>query len=220
MIRNMPKTAICISGQIRCLDMCIEQIRVNLLPHIPQYDIFVHTALDGDTHKAYLLDPKRLLAEKDIEMDEHRWQSYRGLRNIKGLLLQVWSLKQAYDLVQGDYGAVLRLRTDTRPLQPLDDMDFDNQSVFIPKADNYFGYNDRFAFGPTHLMAHYMTRFDRLNEFAIANNNMLHAETFLKWALDTRQVPVKRISMKLATARQNGDIDRSQSTKEYGDILT
>ena len=65
-----------------------------------------------------------------------------------------------------------------------------------------------------------MTRFDRLNEFAIANNNMLHAETFLKWALDTRQVPVKRISMKLATVRQNGDTDRSQSTKEYGDILT
>lgn len=203
---------------MRSLEFCLASIQKNLLAHIPDYDIFVHTALDEDTHKALWLNPKRILAEKDIVIPEdERWTIHPDIPSIRQGLLQLWSMKQVFLMIDDSYGAIVRIRPDMRVLDPMDDMQFDQHSICIPKRDNYYGYNDRFAFGPTHLMQPYMTRLDSFAEFA--NEHPVHTEIFLKWFLDKHGIPVSRMNTKFVTMRKNGGFLPPQQKEVYGDIM-
>ena len=218
MLKHMPKTAVCFSGQMRSIALCMESIQNNLLAHTPDYDIFIHTTLDADTEKALWLNPKRILAEKDIDIyEDERWVKHRDTPTIRQCLLQMWSMKQAFLLIDGTYGAIVRMRPDLQVLDPMDDMEFDPNSICMPKRDNYYGYNDRFAFGPTHLMQPYMTRIDAFGEFA--QDHPVHTEIFLKWFLDSRGITVSRMNAKFLTIRKNGSFLPPQQQECYGDSM-
>lgn len=214
----MPKTAVCVSGQMRSLERCLASIKNNLLAHIPDYDIFVHTTLDADAEKALWLNPKRILVEKDIATrEDERWIKHRDTPTIHQVLLQLWSIKQSFLLIDDTYDAIIRMRPDLQVLDALDDMEFDSQSICLPKRDNYYGYNDRFAFGPTHLMQPYMTRIDEFNAFA--QDHPIHTEIFLKWFLDKHSIPVSRMNAKFLTIRKDGSCLPPQQQERYGDIM-
>ena len=124
---------------------------------------------------------------------------------MNGYLQQLYGLQRCWELVQEfasqhhvSYDTLIRLRTDHvlsgSDYQPVEAT---NMSIHIPVGDDYNGYNDRIAWGPTTLMHDYMSRFTRMqmltaNEYNATN---FHAESFLYSTLVQANIPVSRVNV-------------------------
>jgi hypothetical protein len=180
----------------------------------------VHAAKDPDAEKAFLLKPNVVIIEEQPFLPERReyaWQIGRGCHGIQSVLKQLWSLQRAWKVYEKTgfvADCVVRLRADLifekAPERPK------NDAIYIPKFCNFFGYNDRFAFGGYDDMKKYFTRLEQLDEY-INNKGIFHPETFLAHVL--QDVHVKRTDAIFHTLRGDGTLDKAISKKEWNDIV-
>lgn len=180
----------------------------------------VHSAKDADAEKAFLLTPNVVVIEDQPfipERREYAWQIGRGCHGIQSVLRQLWSLHRSWIIFEKTgfkAECVVRLRADLifekEPERP------NNDAVYIPKFSNFYGYNDRFAFGAYSMMKKYFTRFTKLDGY-INKKGIFHPETFLAHAL--QDIPVKRTKAVFHTLRKDGTLDKAISKKEWNDIL-
>ena len=209
------KTAVLVSGQMRSLDKTAEQLK----SLYPGASWIIHAAKDDDAEKAFLPKPNILVIEEQPYIEEKReyaWQIGRGCHGIQSVLRQLWAMQRVWQIfinsgIEAD--CVVRLRPDlvfrTPPESPKDD------AIYIPKFCNYWGYNDRFAFGKRCWMDSYFNRFARLDEY-ISRGGIFHPETFLAYAI--HPLPIKRTSVLFDTIRKDGSLDVAVAKKEWGDI--
>lgn len=212
----MIKTAVLVAGQMRSLEKTADALK----KFWPDAFWLVHAAKDDDADKAFLLKPNVVVIEEQPYIEERReyaWQIGRGCHGIQSVLRQLWTLRRAWAIFEKtghQAECIVRVRADllfrTGPELPSLD------AVYIAKFCNFYGLNDRFAFGPYKYMQKYFTRLDVLDEY-IDNKGVFHPETFLAHAL--KDVPVKRTNAVFDTLRKDGSLDKPVSKKEWNDVL-
>jgi hypothetical protein len=209
------KTVVLISGQMRTADQCAAGIR----DIYPDATFAVHAVADDDAEKAFLFRPAVTVIEPQHEMPERREYSVqigRGCHGVQRVLKQLWGLRRVWQVFEAsgiEADCIVRCRADLAfsvPPEP-----FAGEGWRVPTFCNWFGCNDRFAFGDLPTMRRYFTRLDRLDEYINAGG-MFHPETFLDWAM--RSVPVERTQAVFATVRADGTRDEPQWFTNAGDM--
>lgn len=205
------KTAVLISGEVRTLEQCAPSIERHLLRRLGDYEIFAHVALDEDAAKLDLLPgpiTRKLVAQPVLEEANYVHRTGRGVYGIQGVIRQLWSLQESMGMVmEHPYGGhqgfthAVRLRPDTYFLSDIEDPATWQMGVHIPTFFNFYGLNDRFAFGDFWSMVAYHDRFSHLDE-QMARGCIFHPETMLKEHLEHENVPVHRTAILFDTVRK------------------
>lgn len=210
--RQPMRTAVLLSGEMRSADRCIESIRRHLFPFLgTDFAVFAHVADDPDARKVQLFSPLRLRIQAQPHLDEANYvhRSGRGVYGIQPVLRQLWSLQESMALVLEspvwrEYTHAVRLRPDTFFLSDVEPIDTWRVGVHVPTFFNFWGLNDRFAFGDFGSMVAYHDRFDQLGE-QMARGCIFQPETMLREHLEHHQVPVHRTAVLFDTIRGEQD---------------
>lgn len=223
--RSNLRVAVLVSGQTRTLARTWPQwYGVIVKPY--NADVYCYcTEPERAEEVRGILRPKTMTAEPDRTHPEYDWQKKLGPGNhsAQALLRQWYCLMRVYGLVAGVYDWYIRLRTDLLHVygpEPLDKLTPD--AVYIPWFCNwgvtqFGGYNDRFAVVPARYAEPYFHRFEVVSEF-VRQTGMLHAETLLKWSMQTQGVPIARTNVVFNTLRDNGYMDPPHCITQYGDV--
>jgi hypothetical protein len=221
------KTAILISGQMRTADVCNENAWKHVAKRVPftGRETFIHAAADEDAHKLKLYGPKRAVVEEQPQLDEKNYGQLIGLGcyGVQVVLRQLWALQRVWQIMEGDgYRPdwVIRLRPDCWFHNDMEDpMDCDQNCLYVPTFHNFFGLNDRFAFGSYEVMKVYMNRLDNMDEFVTARK-LFHPETHLKWTMERAGIEVRRTNILFDLVRKNGQHVKPQWNHDcdYGDV--
>jgi hypothetical protein len=208
------RTVVLVSGQMRTADQCAAGIRAIY----PDATFVVHAVADADADKAFLFRPAVTVIEPQHEMPERReysWQMGRGCHGVQRVLKQLWGLHRVWQVFEAsgiEADVIVRCRPDleftTAPEQP------SCNGVYIPRFCNWFGLNDRFAFGDLTAMRPYMTRLGWLDEY-IDHGGIFHPETFL--AASMKPFVVHRTRAVFSTVRADGTRDEPIWSTGAGD---
>ena len=208
------KTVVLISGQMRTADQCAAGIR-ELYPDVP---FVVHAVADHDADKAFAFKPAVTVIEPQYEMPERReysWQMGRGCHGVQRVLKQLWGLARAWEVFAAsgiEADVVVRMRPDlvfsVPPEAPA------GGGWYVPKFANWWGFNDRFAFGDVPRMRAYFTRLYWLDEYINAGG-IFHPETFLHAVMDG--YTVHRTRAVFSTLRADGSRDEPVWVFDAGD---
>jgi hypothetical protein len=209
------RTVVLISGQMRTADQCAAGIR----EIYPDTKFVVHAVADDDAEKAFLFRPAATVIEPQHEMPERREYSVqigRGCHGVQRVLKQLWGLRRVWQVFEAsgiEADCIVRCRPDlvfgVRP-EP-----FAGTGWRVPTFCNWYGFNDRFAFGDLRAMRRYFTRLDRLDEY-IDQGGIFHPETFLGWAM--KGIPAQSTRAVFATLRADGTRDEPVWAFEAGDV--
>lgn len=227
--------AVLVSGELRTLDKCINSINTFLLSRIGKHDLFAAVSADQDLPKLNLLNYKNAVVTQQPWLDEKDYNannlSIRDLfgpatrpliSGVQAVLRQFWFLREVNNLKctaeakrNKKYKWVIRLRPDTMFFNNIEDLTTLNpDKIYIPKFSNFFGYNDRFAFGGSHVMDIYNNRFNDIDTFP-----EFHPESMLKFCLDSKNIAVERTNLHFFTVRNNGYV-YPVTEERFGDVLT
>lgn len=208
-------TAVLVCGQMRTADKCAAGIR----ELYPDATFIVHAVADEDADKAFLFRPAVTVIEPQHEMPERReysWQIARGCHGVQRVLKQLWGLNrvwQAFEASGIEADVVVRCRPDlvffVPPEVPA------GSGVHVPTFCNYWGLNDRFAYGDRETMRRYFTRLAKLDEYIDAGG-FFHPETFLAWTM--AGVRLHRTQAVFSTLRPDGTTDEPQWRRGLGDV--
>jgi hypothetical protein len=228
---------ICFSGQIRTFARCWQSIDEFVLGPLAPHEVIVFAATASDQSLSAItpLFPKleKLAVDRDRPLggevrypDRHRWRLGDSTGHVDNLLHQLRRLSLAYELYESfvreqDRTAawLLRIRFDLEFESPIEDIaSLKPDRIYIPKTDNWCGYNDRFAIGPAALMAPYFLRDRELPPF-YDRGGTLHAESFLKHVLDAAHIPVGRTSAVCRIVRPDGSHASTVARENLGDIV-
>jgi hypothetical protein len=208
------KTVVLISGQMRTADQCAAGIR----SLYPDATFVVHAVADEDAEKAFLFRPAVTVIEPQHEMPERReysWQMGRGCHGVQRVLKQLWGLRRVWQVFEQsgiEADCIVRCRSDlvfAVPPEP------PAAGFWVPTFCNWWGLNDRYAFGDLPAMRRYFTRLDRLDEYIDAGG-IFHPETFLGWAM--QGVKMTRTRAVFSTLRADGSLDRPVWVFDAGDV--
>lgn len=187
------KTAICISGQPRNVNLAFPNINQTLLePNSP--DVFIHLWLDkgdldkshfnswgqsvgtinndviGDIFKKY--NPKKIKIENQIHFPQ--FNKYNLSNYQKNMVSMLYSMKQSnnlkidYELENNfKYDAVIRSRFDLtlENIIEIDSLDLNNKIYCLKDCPHFNGVNDQFAVGNSKNMDVFNSTYDNLDEF-------------------------------------------------------
>lgn len=210
------KVAVLISGQMRTADHCAAGIR----SIYPDAAFIVHAAADADADKAFLFRPAVTVIEPQHEMPERReysWQIGRGCHGVQRELKNLWSQHRVWQVFEASgisADVIVRCRADLLfdvPPEP-----YAGGDVYVPAFSNWWGLNDKFAFGKPAAMRSYLTRLSRLDEY-IDQGGMFHHETFLAWAM--KGFEIRRTRAVTRSLRADGSTDDPVWLPECGDVL-
>jgi hypothetical protein len=209
-------TAVLISGQMRTGRQCLPSIRRHVLDRIGAHLVYIHAAADEDADQVELFAPRFAKVEKQPDLDEKNYvhRTGRGVYGVQPVLRQLWSLREAWRLMEQHAGPrpdwVVRLRPDcefTAPMEFLPHLDGYVQppTLWVPTFHNFHGLCDRFAFGGYEAMKVYCERFDNLDAY-VAAGGIFQPETHLAWTLAQAGVAVKRTQALFNLRRKNGEV--------------
>lgn len=204
------KVAICLSGQIRDFRFTKKSLQRHILAPLRHHevDIFAHYPLEPAA-KNLAFPFTEVLAEdeskvNDIVFDANEHQvaarPWHNSRSMRAFFLQVRSIYLANELRKGYeqkhgllYDWIFRLRYDSLYFGPrLEGLETcDPEFLYIPRHDNWAGYNDRFAFGGRGAMDAYSSRYSYFWQY-LHDGNAMNPEAFLKWVLERQKIRVCR----------------------------
>jgi hypothetical protein len=197
-----PKTAICFSGQARGVIEGYQGIRNNLLaPNSP--DVFVHVWGEeshgqvkaiSDLYRptAMVVEPQRHFANSRLDIERQRAKYHHGYNpqdfvdrtySMQYSILQANLVKERYRLANDiHYDCVIRARFDLGFSCPVACSGYDMSAVYLFERGLPEMLDDRFAFGPNHLMNIYSSGFcfyDLINKIRSAKDGIFGGETIL-----------------------------------------
>ncbi len=142
------------------------------------------------------------------------WQQWQGVMSVGQLLgLHEWLRGERYDWV-------VRCRFDLAVRAPMERLaTLAPAAAYFPRCDNWYGLNDRFAFGPPVLMEHYWTFPREVGRYLIEPiTPKIAGEGFLAQHLRARGVPIARTAAVLVTNRGGGVLDKPVYHPAHGDV--
>jgi len=208
------KVVVIICGQMRTAEHCAPGIRAIY----PDATFVVHAPLDADAEKAFLFRPAVTLIEPQPELPErfaYTHQVGRGCNGVQRNLRQLWGNQRAwlaFDRSGIEADVIVRCRPD---LQFIVEPEEPTREFTVPTFANWWGLNDRFAWGSPDVMRQYFNRLDVLDNY-IDQGGVFHAESFLAWAM--RDVPVRRTRAVTASLRADGTRDEPIWGEHWGDV--
>jgi len=203
------KTVVLVSGQMRTADKCAADI----LRGFCDAEFIVHAVADDDAHKGHLFKPRVLVIEPQQEMPERREYSIqigRGCHGVQRVLKQLWGLKRVWETfvasgIKAD--VIVRMRPDIHFRSKTNEIvNVSEPFVAVPAFANWWGCNDRYAYGTRPEMERYFTRLDRLDEY-IDRGGVFHPESFLAADLLAAGITIKKTKAVFATLRPDGTTD-------------
>lgn len=81
------------------------------------------------------------------------------------------------------------------------------ESVALPEWESWGGFNDRFAICGKQASLAYGERLRLALRYCEETGRPLHAETFLRWALQTQDVPVRLLGTRASRVRVDGRME-------------
>lgn len=231
------QVAILISGQMRTADLCVDSIKEHVYARLPlvsipktdlcrqDYATYAATAADEDAHKIELFPRVMGMTEPQPHMDEKNYAASLGLGcyGVQVVLRQLWALRRAWQIMEGDgYRPdwVIRLRPDCYFHNDIENLrDCDPTAVYVPTFHNFYGLNDRFAFGGYEAMRVYCNRLDNMDQY-IALGNVFQPESHLAWSLMQNCITVKCTRVLFDLVRKGGKHVKPEWNKDadYGDV--
>jgi hypothetical protein len=202
------KIALCFSGQVRDFKRTQHSLRRHILCPLKEHEVvlFAHYAGESPSLDTGLIFENALYEELEPDYSEFQEEdhdvvarSWHRSSPLVSYLRQLRSISISDSLCRSyerDHGIVFdwvfRLRFDNLYITSLEDLQaLPRDSIFIPAHDNWRGFNDRFAFGPSELMEIYANRLDHALIF-IREGKPLNPEIFLSYFLDKKSVSVER----------------------------
>lgn len=233
------KIALCFSGQVRDFLVTKRSFQRLILSQLRGHDLYFfahYPSADG-------IDPARLgLTFSDVliedeskvvsplpvqgrhQVESRKWHKGNSFRSfylqLRSLYFANW-LRQTFEERNGFlFDWVFRCRFESLFFgEKLEDLErLDPRNIYIPRHDNHYGFNDRFAFGAGELMDVYSSRYNHFASYEEQANGM-HPELFLKWVLDRSLVRVDRTRVSCHLLRY-GHLYRAYYSKESGDVLS
>jgi hypothetical protein len=231
----MKKVAVCISGQFRTFDKCLQSFFSNLILCNTQYELFFFASFAKQKDKIIdipkefqniasiiKIEEDSLTPNLDYEKNKYVYRDYILDENDTKLIFhQLKQFKSVFQLVeeyennnQMRFDYVMRLRTDLE-IKNVFNWSLKEDRILIPNSDDYGGYNDRFAIGPRSLMETYMKRLDYWYSRSGEKDFTTHNEGNLKMYLDSNKIKVEVIPLELQYVRFN---DFSQTKIKINNI--
>ena len=217
----MKTLAICISGSLRSLEYCKENLIEKLInPNKDDYEIklFVYLPNDKNSKKIELLkelDMEVLIEDdKELKLPECHWGGRPSnyvvdsvsTAGLYGYMQQIYGMEMSYNMLcdyeknkKFNFDVILRTRSDVRYYNPVVVSHHDLTKIIIPEFHSYDGINDRFAFGNRDIMGTYMRMYT--NIYRITDKYLLErvekiyftkAEHFCLINLKVHRVPFTR----------------------------
>ncbi len=216
------KMAILVSGQCRTLDLCITNLKVQVLRHFPNADLWVSIADGADSSQAHLLENvglnvRLLEIVKQPTLDEKDYKEKPGngmycigtgpedRTIVQAILRQAWHLRRVFEMAAGSgepYDAYMRLRPDQWFLTGVSGLPIVRpETAVVPWWGGFGGINDRFAIlGPTAADAYcYWPRLDALLESGCS----FHPETLTLHALQNSGADIVHTPARTATLKRD-----------------
>ena len=172
--------------------------QANYLPFLP----FEGTLQERPRHPPAIFE--RLKAHGDA------WQD--GFHSLANMVLQLQSLMAVTErAAAADADVVVFARPDLLYHQPVQRFHIDHvlehpDSVLLPDWEAWGGFNDRFAIAGTGAWRAYGGRILLADRFCADTGQAMHAETFLRYALDFAGVAVRTIQLRASRIRVDGRI--------------
>ena len=167
------------------------------------------TSLIEDADSVFDVTFKQIWPEYLRHGDAWDEDHHTSLRN---LLLQLHSLHKVYLLAQeasarSPYDAYIATRSDLWYFTKLNILHVLEASratsqLFTPNFDLYSGLNDRFAIGGGKAMMVYCSRIWRAKSYAAIGK--LHAESFLKYAVEVSKLDLRQTDIVFERVRSHG----------------
>jgi hypothetical protein len=216
------KVALMLSGLVRTLEQTWPMIAAQFKGHDLDTYVYLNEPAKEDLVRR-LVSPRLLVAEPDPQLPEYNYATRQatGVNSIQNDLRQLHSMMRVNQLRRTTgiaYDWVVRCRPDLKVLVPLEALEsFRPLQIYIPKFANSFGYNDRFAIGPPHLMDVYMERYPAFDAF-FRRGGTFHMESFLAYHLRLHQVPVARTNFQFSLLRLDGSEVAPDWAVCFGDV--
>lgn len=143
---------------------------------------------------------------------------HNNFESLRNLLLQLYSMNTAYDLVNCPTDIFVSLRIDLEYIDSISksDLTFSKAYVKIPSpympfcteiCEFFYGINDRLLIcNSVDYCNIILKRFDFALSYCTKTNRPLHAEHFLKWLLKNYNIKKKSLKLKAARIRCNGKV--------------
>jgi hypothetical protein len=239
---NKQKIAICLFGVIRNTEKCIPSIYKNIVEPLEEiYDVSIYfhiyklkeinSGRSGEKSKIDeseydFLDKFHGILEESTKIDENYADLifstgdpfFNNFHSCKNLFRQLLSINKVYNKAkQSKPLAYLFLRPD---LEYINNIDLsavnkcinENSQIVIPYWQWWGGMNDRFAICGEKAAETYASRYYRLSEFCLGQNNMMHAEKLVKYVICKDKLSLQLTDMKAKRVRVNGEyVDESFS---------
>jgi hypothetical protein len=206
----MKSIGICVTGLLRTWDSCHKNLIKNLIDTNKDYHFYLIGYIGGIENKEELQDKydfDTVVVGNDIDIPNLEYQKKKYDKNPNSNFYinahyQLYDLKKVSNLIDDfekensislDY--IIRTRSDLDILKPLKLPIPNDNTIYIPHGHDWFGYNDRFAYGNKKDMIIYLSRYD----FWMKENNHIpnystHIESNLKIYLDSENIKVERLN--------------------------
>ena len=173
------KIALCFSGQARSFQKGFPYYKNNLLD-FHDVDVYIHAwSFDGEKELLDLYKPKAYAFENVLKGNFD--SKYTNTPNAskwppRFTYAALYSMKQANNLIQGEYDWVIKTRTDYALNVRIPFTQLDSSNLYIPNCrmvpTHDFG-NDQFAFSSQENMKNYMSTFDNIDSYYGAGNQFI-----------------------------------------------
>lgn len=206
----MKTIGICVTGLVRTWDSCYKNLLKNLIETNPEYKFYLIGYIgDIENEKEfsdlYKFDILRVSTHQGLPDLEYQKNNYthnlgsnqyinafhqlKGLKEV-GILLDEFEEKNNIVL---DY--IIRTRTDLDILLPIKLPSLKENTIYIPNGHDWYGYNDRFAYGNRNNLKIYLNRYDFwMNKNQKIPNYSTHIESNLKIYLDSHNISIERLN--------------------------
>jgi hypothetical protein len=219
----MTRVAVIVSGQVRAAATCAPVFPYRGLHGEYVYLHFPFGTSVPERWGVAASNHRRFLDPTMPERPEYEAQRGRGCAGVQQVLRQLRGLAFAWQdfcatAFLSDYDIIVRARPDALfyvPPETAAEMTPDG-ALHVPRFANWWGLNDRFAWGTPDVMERYFTRLSRLDEYIDAGG-VFHAETFLAWCMEG--VSIKRSRAVFASVRDDGTRDEPVYVPVAGDEL-
>lgn len=205
----MKTIGICVTGLVRTWDSCYKNLLKNLILNNQEYEFYLIGYIGeignveefSKKYKFNKLKPSINHELPNLEYQKNNYTHNLGSNQYINAFHQLIGLKEANNLLdefEKENGIVLdyiiRTRTDLDILSPIKLPQPNKNTIYIPNGHDWYGYNDRFAYGNRDDLKLYLNRYD----FWMNSNNNIpsystHIESNLKLYLDTNNISIERL---------------------------
>lgn len=180
------KTALILSGHLRCFKDCYESLKRNVLD-VTNCEVFMHLYDSEDTEDAIeLYKPTKYIVVDPLQSASYLidpvCRIYKASETDVDGVFSMWNnINKSFGLVNSDYDCVIKGRYDIKFSGPLKLDSLNMNAINIPEGGDWRGgMFDMFAVSSYENMKYYCSLIDCLNRYTRDERILFHPEILLR----------------------------------------